>query len=251
MFVIHPYKDKSKSAKRLGRELGARVMPKHGATYEPSKYRVINWGDGECPHKNVLNPPEAVRRMANKRNAFVALQQSGVPVPPFATRESDVTWDSLTVVRHKLQGHSGQGVELVEGNQKLPDAPLYVKYIPKKDEYRIHVGRSGKETRIIAEQRKARSYDVPDDAVDWQVRTHANGFVFTRQGFTTPPCVLQAAMDALKASGLDFGAVDVIYNDKENRAYVLEINTAPGLEGQTITDYAEYFRGNPGMEVSR
>jgi glutathione synthase/RimK-type ligase-like ATP-grasp enzyme len=43
------------------------------------------------------------------------------------------------------------------------------------------------------------------------------------------------------ASGLDFGAVDVIWNERQQRAYVLEINSAPGLEGTTIDDYVRYF----------
>jgi D-alanine-D-alanine ligase-like ATP-grasp enzyme len=43
---------------------------------------------------------------------------------------------------------------------------------------------------------------------------------------------------------LDFGAVDVIWNEKQQRAYVLEVNTAPGLEGQTVDDYARGIKEN-------
>jgi D-alanine-D-alanine ligase-like ATP-grasp enzyme len=45
-------------------------------------------------------------------------------------------------------------------------------------------------------------------------------------------------------TGLDFGAVDVIWNAQKEKPYVLEINTAPGLEGQTIADYAAFFSGD-------
>ena len=41
---------------------------------------------------------------------------------------------------------------------------------------------------------------------------------------------------------VDFGAVDVVWNQQNGQAYVLEINTAPGLAGQTITSYANAFR---------
>jgi D-alanine-D-alanine ligase-like ATP-grasp enzyme len=44
------------------------------------------------------------------------------------------------------------------------------------------------------------------------------------------------------ALGLDFGAADVLFNARRNQAYVLEVNTAPGLEGQTVNDYAEAFK---------
>jgi glutathione synthase/RimK-type ligase-like ATP-grasp enzyme len=85
--------------------------------------------------------------------------------------------------------------------------------------------------------------ETATEDVNWQVRNHHNGFVFTRSGFDTPEAVSKAAMDAMRILGLDFGAVDVVYNSRENRAYVLEVNTAPGLEGSTVDDYANYFVG--------
>ena len=41
------------------------------------------------------------------------------------------------------------------------------------------------------------------------------------------------------AVGLKIGAVDIIWNELENKCYVLEINTAPGLEGTTLVKYTE------------
>jgi glutathione synthase/RimK-type ligase-like ATP-grasp enzyme len=51
--------------------------------------------------------------------------------------------------------------------------------------------------------------------------------------------------DSALALGLDFGAVDIIQDDGGN-FYVLEVNTAPGLEGQTIKSYAEGFNAYQG-----
>ena len=50
--------------------------------------------------------------------------------------------------------------------------------------------------------------------------------------------LVKQAVLACTISRLDFGAVDVIYNTHQNKYYVLEVNTAPGLEGQTVTIYA-------------
>lgn len=240
MFYINTYNPKSKGAKRLAKLLGGRVW-KLG-DHLPSDATLINWGDSKCSIQGQLNPPSALGRMSNKRTAFDALSSAGVPIPRYAKEKEDVTWSGLTVVRHKLTGHSGEGIELVEKKENLPDAPLYVEYIKKEQEYRIHVGKVKGTVRVIAEQRKARNKSIPDADVDWQVRNHKNGFVFVRQDCSPPDCVLSAACAALSASGLDFGAVDVVYNGKEDRAYVLEINTAPGLEGTTIKDYADFFR---------
>ena len=242
-FLINAYKRKSRSARRLAKALKGRVYRQ--GDYVPRDTTIINWGDGQCPLVPCLNTPEAVSAITNKLKAFQLFAAKGVPVPRFALGPNSVTWDGLTVVRHKLQGHSGEGIELVERKENLPDASLYVEYIKKEQEFRIHVGKCSSGNQIIAEQRKARRYDVPDEQVNWQVRNHKNGFVFVRGTCSPPSGVRNAARQALEASGLSFGAVDVIYNEKERKAYVLEINTAPGLEGQTIEDYANFFKTLP------
>src|SRR3546814_16818410 len=56
------------------------------------------------------------------------------------------------------------------------DAPLYVVYEPKKQEYRVHV-LNGK---VVDVQRKARVKDFPDDKVNWKIRNHDNGFTYAR-----------------------------------------------------------------------
>jgi hypothetical protein len=237
--IINSYKRKSRSARRLAKALSCRIY-KPGDEVLPGTV-VINWGDSQCPLTPCLNQPQAVSRISHKRRAFELFAAKDVPIPRFALSPSSVTWDGTTVVRHKLQGHSGEGIELISKKEELPDAPLYVEYIKKEQEYRIHVGRSHNGYDIIAEQRKARRLEVPSEQVDWQVRNHSNGFVFVRQSCSPPAGVRDAATRALNASGLDFGAVDVIYNEHERKAYVLEINCAPGLEGKTIADYADFF----------
>ena len=87
---------------------------------------------------------------------------------------------------------------------------LYVKYIKKKAEYRIHVFNG----KIIDIQQKRKRHEAIE--INFQIRSHNNGWVL----------------------GLDFGAVDIIWNEKQQQGYVLEVNTAPGLEGETIINYA-------------
>lgn len=240
MFIIAPYRRASRGARALARALRGRRYREGDRV--SSNDIVINWGDGECRFNQALNNPSAVRLVANKRRAFEMFAANDVPVPRFATSIDAVNWKSPTVVRHKLTGHSGEGIQIVAEGEELPAAPLYVEYKKKEQEYRIHVGIKNGETTIIAVQRKARRSDVPSDRINWQVRNHANGFVFVRSTANPHPSVTEAACDALRASGLDFGAVDVIWNEHERKAYVLEINTAPGLEGTTIEDYAKFFR---------
>src|SRR3546814_16068950 len=88
-------------------------------------------------------------------------------------------FDGDTIVaRTVLNGHSGAGIVLCETPEQLAavDAPLYVVYEPKKQEYRVHV-LNGK---VVDVQRKARVKDVPDDKVNWKIRNHDSGLIYGR-----------------------------------------------------------------------
>src|SRR5690606_19684161 len=119
------------------------------------------------------------------------------------------------------------------------DAPLYVEYKKKQDEYRVHVyqkfGNGEQVAEVFDIQRKARRQDAVNP--NWQIRNHQNGFIYRRNDVECPQVVQEAAVNCLNKTNLFFGAVDVIYNAANNRAYVLEINTAPGLSGTTVDNY--------------
>lgn len=248
---ILPYKRGSNSAAALASELGAlRISLTQSRIHNQAPKRIINWGNSgrNLPPQGIgdqhtfINTPEAVAIAANKLSAFEAMQVGGVRVPDFTTDyEEALDWleHGKVVERHNLFGHSGQGIEIVEDSDCLcSDVPLYVKYIPKQDEYRIHIMAG----EVIDMQRKARNRDVADEDVNWQVRNHSNGFIFMREGVNPPADVIAQAKAAILSTGLDFGAVDVIWNQHREKAYVLEINTACGLEGTTLERYTDAFR---------
>lgn len=258
---ILPYKQGSRSAKALSEALNARVLKLVGSTFKPKTSDVvINWGFAPAGHAalapiplitggygcaNILNPRHVVHTATNKLDFFNLMTEAGHGdiIPPYWSNKNEVPEDQFPIVcRTILSGHSGAGIVLADGGDDLVDAPLYTKYIKKEDEYRVHVGKLSDGTfNAFAIQRKARRLD--HDSPNWRIRNHSNGFVFVRQGFVTPNSVTQVALTALEATGLDFGAVDVIYNKQTDKAYVLEVNSAPGLEGQTVTDYANFFKG--------
>ena len=270
-YRILPYKKGSRSAKALAEALGGKVLkigfqPFHLAgSYKPRQSDVVvNWG---CSQFNedaewggigptVFNgDTDLLKEVTNKLNFFNLLESQGFSdiIPPFWTNQEDIPNEDFPVVcRTILSGHSGSGIVIADNRDGLVAAPLYVKYVKKKDEYRVHVGLIGEKNgypysegspfaTIIAVQRKARRLGFENP--NWQVRNHSNGFVYVRENVNPPQLVIEAAKKAFEASSLDFGAVDVIWNEHEGKAYVLEINTAPGLEGQTVTDYANFFKG--------
>jgi glutathione synthase/RimK-type ligase-like ATP-grasp enzyme len=141
-------------------------------------------------------------------------------------------------LRTILNGHSGAGIVICDGEQNIPEAPLYTKYIKKDQEYRIHVCKD----KAFFVQRKARKLDVPDELVNWQVRNHQNGFIYANQNIVVDGEMLALAVEAVRSLELDFGAVDIITEKKSGKAYVLEVNTAPGLSGATLDAYVQEFK---------
>lgn len=256
---ILPYKVESNSARSLAKALQGKRLRLEGSRYTPQAHHlVINWGNSSgFPAVNgatVLNGnPDYLQRASNKLTFFQHM--AGEPwLPQFWTNSEDIPDEAFPIVcRTKLTGHSGDGIVIASSRDDLVPAQLYVKYIKKKEEYRVHVGtynngQGESEYSLIDIQQKKRKLSNANP--NWQVRNHANGFVYTRENVDPPLRVVECATAALAASELDFGAVDVIWNEKESKAYVLEINTAPGLEGTTLDRYTQYFNGNsPGLQM--
>jgi D-alanine-D-alanine ligase-like ATP-grasp enzyme len=154
--------------------------------------------------------------------------------------------DGPVMVRKTLTGHSGDGIIYCTQLDQLVAAPLYVQYIKKYSEFRVHCIRTpdAGEYKFFV-QRKARKKDVPDDQVNWKVRNIDGGFIYANDPANVgeyPEELLNQAGLAMTCSGLTFGAVDIIYNKAQKKCYVLEINTAPGLTGRTIQFYADNLK---------
>lgn len=253
---LYAYKQGSKSAKALAQALGIKRIRHYGHLIHPK--RVINWGasfiNARVNYQDVINNPVAVAKASNKLETFKALYGK-VPIPEW-TDNANIANDlwlgdgHVVVARTKLNGHSGEGIEIYDPKElKLSDdgvnfegfnfhAPLYTKYIPKKHEYRIHVFHDD----AFFVQRKARKKELPNEEVNWKVRNHANGFIYAHQDVEVSAKAKEIAVLAVKTLGLDFGAVDMIYNEKQDKYYVLEVNTACGLEGETLNRYVEKFQ---------
>lgn len=207
----------------------------------------INWGSSKWPkwiirkdiikYSGILNYPEMVEVAINKLATFQTLEQVGVCIPGYATRPEEVIasgWGNI-VGREGVDGSAGRGIILMNTSNPNPiwdrPCPLYTQYIKKTKEYRVHVFKE----KVIDVQEKRRDSAV--EIINFKIRTHANGWVFCREDVDPPSQVLEEALAAVDALNLDFGAVDIIWNRHHKKAYVLEVNTAPGLEGTTVEIY--------------
>lgn len=254
MIWIYPYIAGSASVKNLREAMpDLRIIRKDASRFTGNEKKiVINWGCSVLPDEvnktNVINKPEAVKIASNKHTFFEAVQ--GVVSIPEWTLDAEVAlgWvrnNEKVFARASLNGHGGDGITVLESEFDWDDfdhsdTKIYVKYIPKQDEYRVHVANG----KVIDVQRKAIRRGLGGHLVNWNIRNAANGFVFVREGVNPNKDVLNQAVLAVESIGLDFGAVDVIWNNFRGRAFVLEVNTAPGLEGSSVENYAKFFSGN-------
>lgn len=207
---------------------------------------VINWGCGTMPNwpimPMVLNQVEYVRIASNKLSTFNALVVASIADVPewtdkLATAEEWTEAGKIVVCRTLLNGHSGAGIKIAARSEDLPiNCPLFVVYKKKKKEYRVHVAFG----EVIDVQEKRKRHDF-NGQVDFAVRNHHTGWVYCRDGVVSNNRIADLAIRSVQSVGLDFGAVDIIYNEHDDLYYVLEINTAPGLEGTTIDNYANAF----------
>lgn len=247
MTDIHIYSHNrySNGAKNL-----AKAMNIHRIKHDHSKFKgnpnkiLINWGSRQLSPQlmkcTIINHPAIVEPVQNKLACLCLLKKADVCIPEFTTDQADVVqWleQGCTIVCRKiLRGHGGIGIVLATTLDEVVDAPLYTKYIKKQDEYRIHIIND----KAFDVQQKARRFD--EDKPNYKIRVHDNGFIYKRAGVMAPVDVMAQAKAAIKATSLDFGAVDVVWNQHQKKAYVLEINTAPGLEGTTVQNYVREFK---------
>jgi glutathione synthase/RimK-type ligase-like ATP-grasp enzyme len=247
--AIAPYKRGSRSAKLLkqglSEALGRDVLfinPERVALCKPSRI-VVNWGSSAIDENTacqMLNEPWAVKLASNKLSTLAAFQINDIPHPEFTTnKDKAVGWIEQgfeVVCRQLLTAHSGQGIVVAKQQSELVDAPLYTKYIRKKKEFRVHVF----DSKILDIQEKRRSSSVDDHHP--YIRNHANGYVFCRGDIEEPYDLRGVATSAVSVLGLDFGAVDIVWSEGLDKCFVLEVNTACGLEGSTVNKYVNAIK---------
>ena len=249
-YKIYPYKMGSASAKRLATALNTKRVRAAGRYVPRINDVIINWGCSTPPNWGqdaaiVLNHWDYIHTASNKLSFMEHARDSGVGhlVPEWtSSKEVAREWnrDSIVVCRLLLQGHSGAGIHIAEVGEGIPDDnyKLYTKYVKKAAEYRVHV--AGGHVLLVSQKRTRHEYE--DGEPNRRVRSYANGWIFSVHDVDEKDKVNQAALDVMAACNLDFGAVDVVYNQHYDKAVCLEINTAPSLEGNTTLEkYTEFF----------
>jgi len=206
---------------------------------------IVNWGQTNNEpilYKTKFRPlnlPDKVVGAVNKLLTFKTLELNNVTCVPWTqSKGMAAIWleqGKTVIARKTLTGHEGAGIIIIEPGNELIEAPLYTLYIKSAREFRVHATPYG----VIDTQWKVR--DPKREVVDWKVRSYKNGFIFQRKNIEPNDKRDLLAVKAIQALGLDFGGLDIV-EDKKGDFYVLEVNTAPGIEGTTVQLYAKALK---------
>jgi glutathione synthase/RimK-type ligase-like ATP-grasp enzyme len=191
-----------------------------------------------------LNNPHAIALASNKLNTFTELECKGFEDIPQYTISKDIAKHLIDMgdtiyCRSTVTGHSGRGIVIANTTNELINAPLYTVKTKHKHEYRVHVFRG----QVLDIQMKRKRNGAVGGT---GIRNHANGWVYARAEIAPPEELLLSSINAVRLLGLDFGAVDIGHRVIDNKFFVFEVNTAPGLEGTTLDKYSKaiynYYR---------
>ena len=217
----------------------------------------------------MLNPPSTVARASNKQRFFAALANDyRISCVPSYTDKRDAIFGAIQhnaglVIRHTVNGHGGEGIQVITADEMqtvrdIPDAPLYTLLIKKRREYRVHVAKQSNGSHVLLDITRKIHRDGIPIAERGHVWNHDNGYIFTRDSilrdWTSHSTLIQrmyvSCVRALSALRLDFAAFDVVVEAgsrlEDAKVYILEANTAPGMEGFTLKRYCEYFQSIDG-----
>lgn len=239
-YYILPYNSHSHGAIMLADELDGKRLKLTGSTYSHKPENVlINWGNGNCPYPQALNAN--INGVINKVDFFKRLV--GCPYAPKAafTQAAAANLSYPVVCRNTVEGHDGEGIKIAETAAQLSNCHLYTEYVDKTSEYRVHLGRlPNGDVTIIVRQKKFKSQNFTGDGRIWtgpETKLEILNLI--------PNAVAKAAKEVFaKFPELTFGAFDIAYNNSEETAYVLEINSAPMMTAGTTSAYADFFRTN-------
>jgi glutathione synthase/RimK-type ligase-like ATP-grasp enzyme len=170
-------------------------------------------------------------------------QANQVPGLPFTTCKETVNqWlqeGREVVARTLLRSSEGKGIIILSPGDIVCNAPVYTQYRKKKREYRVHVFKD--QVVQVLEKRKRKEFN---GEVNTKVRNTANGYVFCSQDVVEPEGIRELALKASKVTNSDFKGVDIGYNEKLNELFVIEVNSAPGIQGSNVDKYIDAIIGN-------
>lgn len=197
--------------------------------------KILRWGCTTIINANgatVYNKSRAINLASNKFEARMKMQENNVPIPRTNIGRMGIAYATFPIIIRPLKHSKGKDFYIANNygefypifhNTFFDGGCYYSSVYDKKQEYRVHVAFG----KILSIQEKP----LVDGIIQAnQAQTHESWRVLPWSEYRRDLC--RIAVDAVKALGLDTGAVDVMVN-RENREMsicICEVNTAPSLD---------------------
>ena len=232
---VKPYHRFSKSARALRRELNlARYNENHTYDY------LFNWGSQRQDNnaKYTFNKESCIVNSSDKVKAFKLFEENSIRVPKWTTSMYEAKAFVFPVMCRVNRLRGGNGIHIAMSEEDLVSADFFTEFIQPKEEFRVQVFRD----EVMAWSKKIPKGEYSNK----YIRNHDKGYKFSLGDNSRIFSKLEEfSVGAVKALGLDYGAVDVVLG-VNGRFYVLEVNTAVGMEGTILKAYTNKF-----LEVAR
>ena len=217
------------TATKLAEACGCRASN----TFIPQRYPhfLVNYGRGyPGAHLNT----NAGR--LNKLSQYEKLREAGVSQPRMFRKGEYIPDDAFPVLARKKYHTQGRDITYIHNRRELEQLSGYkydflTEYINKSAEYRVH---------ILGDDAFVSVKFCGDNVADPVVRSHDNGWRQIEYDREWKDELIILATKAIDALGYDFGACDIIR--KKDKLYLLEVNSAAGLEPRKIQLYKDYFQ---------
>lgn len=193
------------------------------------KHFIINYGGNyefADLNKNVI---------FNKLTVYEKLKEAGISQPRMFKKGENIPDEAFPLLARKKYHSQGRDITYVANREQLERLEdwkydFLTEYIDKKSEYRVH---------ILGDNASVSVKFNNDGRGDSIVRSHSNGWKQIAYNGEWHEELIMLATKAIDALEYNFGAVDIIR--KKNKLYLLEVNSAPGLEPRKLELYKNYF----------
>lgn len=226
------------TSRLIARAMGISRFRKR-AEYLNSAENLIRWGNTKTVNVSglELNPREAILLASNKPECRKKLLEAKIPVP----KETEVEYPVVGRSKKHKAGDNFFYCENAEEVQRAKDngAVYFAQFYPKTNEYRVHVG--GGRVLLMSIKEGDKTQRVWNKKLSNFTFRHLRRSVWLNDPDLKKMC--KKAKKAIKAVGLDFGAVDIMADAGDGYLpfVITEINTAPSLSPLAVQKYVKYF----------
>lgn len=210
------------------------LLPRIGATINDYALALIR--HFELSGTQLINGFPAIALTRDKFLGLQTLAAGGIPVPRSILVSNRGNLERAVedlggcpVVVKTLRSRQGEGVFLLE--HPSDGAELVERFDARKrgllvQEYIPPAGRMDVRLFVLGDQIPAAAALTPQEG-DFRANIHQNGHA---RIFAPEPALVDLALEAKRALGLDIAGVDVII-DRNGGPWVIEVNYSPGFKG--------------------